>query len=197
MPLMCGRFTKHKQLYLKADTNYTGRYTVPVIWDKKTKTIVSNESSEIIRMLYTEFDDFIPESLRETNKPDGGLLPESLRAEIDEMNAWVYPMINNGVYRTGFASSQEAYDEAVKGVFEGLDRMEAILGKGEGPVRHFLTVLLYDLMTDACVVAVHLRPTLDRSRHSSLHDNHPFRRWILHHVQVQSEDDSTRLSEFA
>lgn len=89
-------FTNLKQLYLHANPEYTGRYTVPVLYDKKTQSIVNNESSEIIRMMYTEFDALIPEHLRETNKADGGLLPADIKDEIDEFNAPVYDKINNG-----------------------------------------------------------------------------------------------------
>ncbi|KAJ5591730.1 uncharacterized protein N7459_002099 [Penicillium hispanicum] len=120
-----------KELYLKADPQYDGRYTVPTLWDKKKETIVNNESSEIIRMLYTEFDDFLPEAFREVNRPGGGLYPERLRSEIDAMNAWVYPQINNGVYKTGFATTQEAYEESIYPLFKALDRIEAHLGQLE------------------------------------------------------------------
>ncbi|KIX93116.1 uncharacterized protein Z520_11173 [Fonsecaea multimorphosa CBS 102226] len=117
-------FTGLKQLYLKADPSYVGRYTVPVLWDKKTETIVNNESSEIIRMLYDQFDDFLEPHQREVNKPGGGFYPPHLRAEIDAMNEWVYNTVNNGVYKTGFASTQEAYDANVYPLFKSLDRLE-------------------------------------------------------------------------
>ncbi|KAI4252157.1 MAG: hypothetical protein LQ352_004441 [Teloschistes flavicans] len=117
-------FTNHSQLYLKADPNYAGRYTVPTLWDRKRETIVNNESSEIIRMLYSAFDRFIDPSLRENVKP---LLPADKRAEIDAMNEWVYDKINNGVYKCGFATAQEAYDVNIKKLFEGLDDVEAHL----------------------------------------------------------------------
>jgi hypothetical protein len=108
------------------------------------ETIVSNESSEIIRMFYTEFDAFIPEHLRELSKGDKTLLPEHLRKEIDAMNDWVYNDINNGVYKTGFATSQDAYEEHVYKVFQGLDRVEEHLGQpGHSPY------LFGDHITDA------------------------------------------------
>jgi len=120
-------FAGLKQLYLKADPNYEGRYTVPTLWDKKTETIVNNESSEIIRMLYTEFDDLIEPMYREANKGSKGLIPEHLLSEIDAMNEWVYNTVNNGVYKCGFATSQEAYDSSLYPLFESLDRLEAHL----------------------------------------------------------------------
>lgn len=120
-------FAGLKQLYLKADPEYTGRYTVPTLWDKKTETIVNNESAEIIRMLYTEFDDFIDPMYREVNKNGRGFYPDHLQKEIDEMNDWVYNTVNNGVYKCGFATTQEAYDANVFPLFQSLDRLEAHL----------------------------------------------------------------------
>lgn len=120
-------FTNLKQLYLKADPEYVGRYTVPVLWDKKTETIVNNESSEIIRMLYDSFDEFLEPDQREANKPGGGFYPAHLRKELDGMNDWVYNTVNNGVYKCGFAESQEAYDASVYALFQSLDRLEAHL----------------------------------------------------------------------
>jgi Glutathione S-transferase, N-terminal domain len=107
-----------KDLYLKADPEYEGRHTVPVLWDKKTETIVNNESSKIIRMFYTEFDGLL---LPEMRRPGGGLYPEHLRPEIDAMNEWVYATINNGVCKTGFATAPDAYDANVYPLFASLD----------------------------------------------------------------------------
>ncbi|PNY29073.1 Glutathione S-transferase omega-like 2, partial [Tolypocladium capitatum] len=120
-------FKTLKQLYLKADPAYTGRYTVPVLWDKKADVLVNNESSEIIRMMYTEFDHLLPEQLREVSRPGGGLYPEHLRDDIDAINDWVYHTVNNGVYKAGFARTQESYDEHVHALFASLDRLEALL----------------------------------------------------------------------
>ncbi|KAJ5387224.1 hypothetical protein N7509_009765 [Penicillium cosmopolitanum] len=118
-----------KELYLKADPQYEGRYTVPTLWDKKKETIVNNESSEVIRMLYSEFDNLLPQGLRKVNQPGGGFYPQHLRDEIDAMNSWVYPQINNGVYKTGFATTQAAYEENIYPLFEALDRVEEHLSQ--------------------------------------------------------------------
>ncbi len=109
------------QVYTKANPGYSGRVTVPVLWDRKHGTIVNNESAEIIRMLNAEFDAL--------GDPSLDLYPETLRGEIDAMNAWVYPRINNGVYRCGFATSQEAYAEAFGELFDALDELDARLAR--------------------------------------------------------------------
>ncbi|KAE9395834.1 glutathione S-transferase [Gymnopus androsaceus JB14] len=93
-----------------------------LLWDKKAKTIVNNESSEIIRMFNTAFNHLLPKEYAEVD-----LYPDSLKSKIDELNEWIYPNINNGVYRAGFATSQEAHSTAVKQLFEALDKVEGIL----------------------------------------------------------------------
>jgi putative glutathione S-transferase len=107
------------QLYGRAEPGLTTRVTVPVLWDKQRKTIVSNESAEIIRMLNSAFDGI-------TGNSDD-YYPADLRPEIDRLNDWIYPTINNGVYRAGFATTQRAYEEAYGEIFGALDEIEARL----------------------------------------------------------------------
>jgi putative glutathione S-transferase len=105
------------EIYTKVRPNFSGRVTVPTLWDKKTGTIVNNESSEIIRMFNSEFDAFAQKSL-----PD--MYPGALRAEIDRWNELIYRSVNNGVYRAGFATAQDKYDKAVGDLFATLDTLE-------------------------------------------------------------------------
>ncbi|PSL13458.1 putative glutathione S-transferase [Marinobacterium halophilum] len=114
------------QLYRKADPHYSGRVTVPVLWDKQRHTIVNNESAEIIRMLNTAFDGIGAKA--------GDYYPPLLRSEIDTLNDEIYDRINNGVYKAGFATTQEAYEQAVMPLFDALDALEHRLGS-----RRYLT----------------------------------------------------------
>ena len=107
------------QIYTKADKTYSGRATVPILWDKKQSTIVSNESSEIIRMLNTAFDNL--------GAKEDDYYPEEKREEIDVLNSRIYATLNNGVYKAGFATTQSAYQEAVVPLFQTLDCLETIL----------------------------------------------------------------------
>ncbi|CZF77573.1 Glutathionyl-hydroquinone reductase YqjG [Grimontia celer] len=138
-------FNYMHQVYTKAKSDYTGRVTVPVLWDKKTETIVSNESSEIIRMLNTAFN--------EVTGITEDFYPETLRSVIDEWNDYVYPNINNGVYRCGFATTQEAYEEAFDNLFAALDKLDAHLATNrylagdqitEADWRAFTTLVRFD-----------------------------------------------------
>ncbi|MBI4291708.1 MAG: glutathione S-transferase family protein [Betaproteobacteria bacterium] len=111
-----------RDVYLKAKSDYTGRVTVPVLWDRETGTIVSNESSEIIRMLNREFDAFASREL-----PD--LYPEALQPQIERWNEIIYRTVNNGVYRAGFAAAQDKYEAAARELFATLDTIEEHLGQ--------------------------------------------------------------------
>jgi putative glutathione S-transferase len=104
------------EIYTRARPDYTGRVTVPVLWDREKNTIVNNESSEVIRLLNSEFRDVVEETV--------DYYPPELRGKIDRINEMVYHKVNNGVYRAGFATTQEAYDEAVVELFEALDELE-------------------------------------------------------------------------
>ncbi|KAL0058131.1 S-glutathionyl-(chloro)hydroquinone reductase [Marasmius tenuissimus] len=168
-------FKNIRDLYLKVEPNFEGRFTVPILWDKKLETIVNNESSEIIRIFNTAFNDMIPDEYAKVD-----LYPEDLRGEIDSLNEWVYHSINNGVYRSGFAQKQDAYEVNVKGVFEGLDRIEKILAEGsktylvgdrltEADVRLYATVIRFD-------VAYH---GLFKCNISNIRDGYPnINRWM-------------------
>jgi putative glutathione S-transferase len=139
-------FPRIKDFYLSANSNYDGRFTIPVLWDKTLKTIVSNESSEIIRMLNSEFNAF-------AKNPSLDLYPANLRADIDKVNDEIYDNINNGVYKCGFATSQEAYEKSFHALFQALDKYEGALTKSrylvgntltEADVRFFTTLVRFD-----------------------------------------------------
>lgn len=133
------------QLYVTADPHYSGRATVPVLWDRESRTIVSNESAEIVRMFNSGFGDL-------ASGPD--LYPPALREWIDALNDRIYPRLNNGVYRAGFATTQAAYDEAFADVFAQLDELESLLADGrlwltgpdftEADIRLFVTLVRFD-----------------------------------------------------
>jgi len=132
-------FRYHHQLYTRADARYSDRVTVPVLWDKKKETIVNNESAEIIRMFNSTFDSL-------TGNTDD-YYPEALRSEIDEINAYVYDNINNGVYKCGFATTQEAYEEAYDALFAALDDLEARLSRQRYLVGNRITEADWRLFT--------------------------------------------------
>jgi len=141
-------FKNVKEIYLSADPNYNNSYTVPILYDKKTKTIVNNESSEIIRMFNSEFNEF-------AKNKELDLYPQHLREKIDEINSWVYEYINDGVYKCGFARKQEPYEENFRNLFNALDKVEDILSKNryligdqltEADVRLFTTLIRFDVV---------------------------------------------------
>ncbi len=140
-----GMVSRHYELYTASEPNYTGKVSVPVLWDRVQGRIVNNESADIVRIFNTAFDHITGNDL--------DLYPEPLRTEIDRWNALVYDKLNNGVYRAGFAKSQASYDQAVTEVFEALDRLEAHLSGQrylagthftEADIRLFVTLVRFD-----------------------------------------------------
>ena len=133
-------------IYTRADPNASGRASVPILWDRRRQTIVNNESADILRMLNSAFAGLVDRG------PD--LYPEDLRADIDALNRRVYPTLNNGVYRTGFAANQAAYEDACRDVFAMLDALEAHLDRAgpflfgerltEADIRVFVTLVRFD-----------------------------------------------------
>ncbi|NVJ98919.1 MAG: glutathione S-transferase family protein [Alphaproteobacteria bacterium] len=133
------------ELYTRADAGYSGRVTVPVLWDKKTNTIVSNESADIIRMLNTAFDAL--------GANEGDFYPKALQPQIDALNGRIYDTVNNGVYKAGFATTQRAYEDALVPLFDTLDWLEARLAENrylagdrftEADIRLFTTLVRFD-----------------------------------------------------
>lgn len=136
------------ELYQLSQSGYTGRCTVPILWDEQTNTIVNNESAEIIEILNSEFNQF-------AQHPDYDLYPENLRSQIDQWNDQIYHTVNNGVYRCGFAQTQQAYTQASQELFSTLDEIDAVLKTnrylcGDRPtladVRLFTTLFRFDLV---------------------------------------------------
>ena len=135
----------HHQVYTAAKPDYTGRVTVPLLWDRKQGTIVNNESSEIIRMFNSAFDTITGN--------DSDYYPEALRPQVDQWNERIYPAVNNGVYRAGFATTQEAYEEAYAELFATLDEIDGHLADNrylagsrltEADIRLFTTLIRFD-----------------------------------------------------
>lgn len=166
-------FTHVRQVYFESEPGYAGRFTVPVLYDTKTQRIVNNESADIIRMLDSVFGGLVPGKKT--------LVPQELAKAIDADNKWIYDLINNGVYKSGFATTQEAYERNVKALFAGLDRAEKHLSKpGSGPfwfgkdisetdVRLYTTMVRFDV-----VYVQHFKANLRevRSGYPALH------RWL-------------------
>ncbi|KAJ1653220.1 S-glutathionyl-(chloro)hydroquinone reductase [Coemansia sp. RSA 2052] len=137
-----------REVYFKAEPEYSARFTVPVLWDKKKQTIVNNESSEIIRMFNSAFDELLAPEYRGIN-----FYPEELKPQIDELNEWIYDTVNNGVYKSGFATAQDAYERNCRALFQSLERIEDILSRNEflvgkrlteADLRLFTTIIRFD-----------------------------------------------------
>ena len=161
-----------RDLYFSVEPEYSGRFTVPTLYDTKQKKIVNNESADIIRMFYTAFDSILPKEFAEVD-----LFPKNLQKDIEESNEWVYNDINNGVYKSGFATTQEAYEKAVTTLFTSLDRVEKHLASSPGPyyfgdkiteadVRLYTTIIRFD-----AVYVQHFKTNLRdiRSGYPALH----------------------------
>lgn len=141
-PLFGSRYMH--EIYTRADPHFTGRATVPVLWDTALNVMVNNESADILRMFDTAFEHLVPSDLR--------LYPAELAAKIDALNPRLYDLLNNGVYKAGFASSQPAYEEALEGVFTMLDELEGRLTGDylfgdrltESDIRAFVTLIRFD-----------------------------------------------------
>ena len=157
------------EVYFKADKGYKGRYSVPLLWDKVGNTIVNNESAEMLRWLPTAFDSILP-SLPPNKVLN--LYPAEHAATIDELSSWMQSDLNTGVYKAGFANTQEAYDRGVRVVFDALNKLEALIAKNGGPfllgkqlteldIRAYATVVRFDT-----IYVQHFKCNLGTIRHN-------------------------------
>lgn len=154
------------ELYFKVEPGYKGRYTVPILWDTKTNTIVNNESAELLRDLQTGFNSILSQELADVT-----LYPEHLRSKIDEISVWMQRDLNTGVYKAGFAKTQQDYDKNVPIVFAALNKLEKIIAENGGPyilgkhlteidVRAYATIIRFDT-----VYVQHFKCNLGTIRH--------------------------------
>lgn len=163
-PLFLSRYLH--ELYFKADPEYKGRYSVPVLWDTETNTIVNNESAELLRDLQTSFNSILPDRYAAVT-----LYPEHLRSSIDEISEWMQRDLNTGVYKAGFARTQEDYDKNIPHVFAALNKLEKLIHANGGPfilgkelteldIRAYATVVRFD-----AVYVQHFKCNLGAVRH--------------------------------
>lgn len=168
-----------RDIYTAAVPDVTTRVTVPVLWDKERQTIVSNESSEIIRMFNSAFDGITGNTL--------DLWPAAMRDDIEDVNTWIYSDINNGVYKSGFATAQGPYDRAVSTLFDALDRVEGMLEGGdwlmgdrltEADIRLFTTLVRFDMV-------YHLHFKCNRKRIIDYPNLWDYTRGLYQHPQIR------------
>lgn len=172
------------ELYSETKPNYTGRVTVPVLWDKQTKQIVNNESSQIIRFFNSSFSKFSPVQYN--------FYPEELRAEIDKVNEDIYHNINNGVYKCGFATTQEAYESAFDNLFAALDRLESRLSKSRYLVGNRMTEADWRLFT-TLVRFDHVYYTHFKANHKRIADYENLSQYLRDLYQFQNVRETTHL----
>jgi putative glutathione S-transferase len=151
-------FSHVRQLYWKENPDHRGPFIIPMLWDRKTEVVVSNDSGDIMRMLEESFDHLLPKDRQEANRPGGGLYPEVLRPKIEAMNKWIQSDINACVYDIVAATDQESYDDRIKTLFSALDHVEAHLTTpGSGPflfgetitetdIRLFTSIVRFDIV---------------------------------------------------
>ncbi|KAF3771175.1 hypothetical protein M406DRAFT_349579 [Cryphonectria parasitica EP155] len=189
------------ELYFLADPAYKGRYSVPVLWDSKTRTIVNNESAELLRDLPTCFDPVLGQEEEEEEEQEFTLYPAALRAEIDQISTWMQRDLNTGVYKAGFATTQEAYERAVPPVFAALNKLEKTIASRGGPfvlgpqltevdIRAYVTVVRFDT-----VYVQHFKCNLGTIRHDYPQINNWLKNLYWNVAGFRESTDFTHIKE--